>query len=56
MFVINGWNFFLSLVGKRACFGYEDGVMKVWDLKQSSVLATVAGGKEVGQVHVQVWK
>ena len=28
-------------------------MIKVWDLKQGSVLATVAGGKEVGQFHFQ---
>ena len=45
---------FLSLVGKRACFGYGDGMIKVWDLKQGSVLATVAGGKKMGQYSVKM--
>ena len=33
----------LLLVGKRACTGYEDGVVKVWDLKAGTALHTFTG-------------
>ena len=29
--------------GKSACFGYEDGSVKVWDLKEGAPLVTVSG-------------
>ena len=28
--------------GKSACFGYEDGSVKVWDLKEGAPLVTMA--------------
>ncbi len=29
------------MAGKSACFGYEDGSVKVWDLKEGSPLVTM---------------
>ena len=34
---------FLHIKGRSACFGYEDGAIKVWDLKEGSTLLSVTG-------------
>ena len=31
------------MIGKRACAGYGDGVIKVWDLKSGSHVQTFTG-------------
>ena len=38
---LNAYNFFY--IGKRACVGYEDGSLRLWDLKGGTVQQTVSG-------------
>ena len=33
----------LSFKGKRACVGYEDGTLKVWDLKKGTTVFHLTG-------------
>ena len=31
------------VVGKRVCAGYEDGSVRIWDLKTGAVIHTLSG-------------
>ena len=35
--------FFLHFSGKRACVGYQDGALKIWDLKAGTPLHSITG-------------
>lgn len=37
--------------GKQCCIGYEDGTIKVWDLKQSTAVHSFKGGSGVGHAE-----
>ena len=40
--------------GKRACVGYEDGVVKLWDLKTGDIVHTFSGRQSSFQVISEV--
>ena len=33
----------MDIAGKRVCAGYEDGTVKVWDLKTATAIHTFSG-------------
>ena len=35
--------------GKRACVGYENGSLRIWDLKGGTILHNVSGNVKAGQ-------
>lgn len=54
----------LSGPGKRAVVGYEDGTMRIWDLKQGTSLHVLKGREEInhllraltwGRAFISLW-
>lgn len=48
------WSFMSWSLGKRAVVGYEDGTIRIWDLKQGSPIHVLKGTRG-GRVLTWAW-